>query len=194
MFGALSDLGLVNETVAGNPAAYGELVNRYQDKLQHILVGLVQNQEDARDLAQEVFIKAYRGLRSFNAGATFYTWLYRIALNTCIDFRRSSRCRVAVTSLSEPLLTDSDYEPVDTRWYSDPERVLAVEELQWHVHRAIEELAEPFRSAVWLRDIEGCSLREMADIMRCPVGTVKTRVHRGRLELRRVLAPFVAVE
>jgi RNA polymerase sigma-70 factor (ECF subfamily) len=194
MLEALTDLGLVNATVAGNPAAYGELVNRYQEKLHHILVGLVQNQEDARDLAQEVFIKAYRGLRSFCADATFYTWLYRIAVNTCIDFRRSSRCRVASISLEEPLLAESDFEPLDTRWDSDPERVLAVEDLQRHVHQAIEDLAEPFRSAVWLRDIEGCSLQEMAALMHCPLGTVKTRIHRGRLELRRVLAPFLTAE
>jgi RNA polymerase sigma-70 factor, ECF subfamily len=191
MLHTLSDLCLVNETVAGNPAAYGELVDRYQDKLHNILVGLVQNQEDARDLAQEVFIKAYRGLRTFCADATFYTWLYRIAVNTCIDFRRAARCRLAPVSLAEPTLAESDYEPVDTKWDSDPERVVAVDELQRHVHHAIESLAEPFRSAVWLRDIEGHSLLEIAATMGCPLGTVKTRVHRGRMELRRSLSPYV---
>jgi RNA polymerase sigma-70 factor (ECF subfamily) len=191
MLRVLSDGCLIEEARAGNQAAFGELVHRYQAKLQTILTGMVQNPEDAQDLMQEVLIKAHRGLRQFGASATFYTWLYRIAVNTCIDFRRSSRRRLTPVSLSEEILADAGFEPADTRADADPHRVAVVRELQERVNAAIAELPEPFRTAVVLRDIEGRTQQEIAEIMQCPLGTVKTRIHRGRLELRRALAPYV---
>jgi RNA polymerase sigma-70 factor (ECF subfamily) len=151
---------------------------------------MVPNPEDARDLLQEVLLKAYRGLRHFCADASFYTWIYRIAVNTCIDFRRARGRTPATVSLAEESLADGDYEPVDTRWDADPHQALWLRELQAYVNQAIEALEEPFRTAVVLRDVEGRTQQEIAEIMGCPLGTVKTRIHRGRMELRSKLAPY----
>jgi RNA polymerase sigma-70 factor (ECF subfamily) len=185
------DTILVRETKGGDRAAYGELVCRYQDKLYTIVYGLIRNREDALDLTQEVFIKAYVGLGRFSEEATFYTWLYRIAVNACIDFNRRRRRTVEPLTLTDGLLTDLGYEPEDPDPASDPERALAAKELRARLYEAIHAVSEPFRAAVVLRDVEGLTLKEIAAIMNCPLGTVKSRLQRGRYELRQKLAAFV---
>jgi RNA polymerase sigma-70 factor, ECF subfamily len=187
----LPDASLVHETRLGNENAFGELMRRYQERVYTILYGMIQNREDALDLTQEVFVKAYVGLRRFGEAASFYTWLYRIAVNACIDFNRGRKRTPSPVSLEDELLIESPYEPVDERPDSDPERVLAAKEMREHVMNAIDTLTEPFRAAVLLRDVQGLSLEEAAEILRCPPGTVKSRLHRARGLLRQQLAPIL---
>jgi RNA polymerase sigma-70 factor (ECF subfamily) len=190
----LPDSILVRETKGGNDQAYGELVRRYQDKLYTVVYGQVPNREDALDLTQDVFIKAHGGLARFREDAVFYTWLYRIAVNACIDFNRRRRRMQDPFSLDDEFLTEAGYEPVDERPSSDPERVFANSELRANLHRAIGGLSEPLRVAVLLHDVEGLSQKEIAEIMKCPLGTVKSRIQRGRHELRQKLSHLVEGE
>jgi RNA polymerase sigma-70 factor (ECF subfamily) len=191
---SLPDSILVRETKGGNDLAYGELVRRYQDKLFTVVYGLVQNREDALDLTQEVFIKAHSGMDRFREDSVFYTWLYRIAVNACIDFNRRRRRVQDPFSLDDEFLSESGFEPVDVNPVSNPERALALKELRAHLHEAIDSLSEPLRVAVVLHDVEGLSQKEIADIMKCPLGTVKSRIQRGRYELRRKLSQLVEGE
>lgn len=190
----LPDAILVRETKGGNDFAYGELVRRYQDKLYTVVYGQVPNREDALDLTQEVFIKAFGAIGRFREDAVFYTWLYRIAVNACIDFNRRRRRTQDPFSLDDEFLMEAGYEPVDTSPSSDPEQVLANRELQATLHRAIDSLSEPLRVAVLLHDVEGLSQKEIAEIMKCPLGTVKSRIQRGRYELRQKLTHLVEGE
>jgi RNA polymerase sigma-70 factor (ECF subfamily) len=188
---ALPDSILVRESKGGNHLAYSELVRRYQDKLFTVVYGLVQNREDALDLTQEVFIKAHAGMERFREDAVFYTWLYRIAVNACIDFNRRRQRTQDPFSLDDEFLVESGYEPIDCSPRSDPERSYANKELHASLHKAIDALSEPLRVAVLLHDVEGLSQKEIAEIMKCPLGTVKSRIQRGRQELRQKLALLV---
>jgi RNA polymerase sigma-70 factor (ECF subfamily) len=187
----LPDALLVREAKGGNSEAYGELVSRYQDKLFTLIYGQIQAREDALDLTQDVFIKAHGAIGRFREDAVFYTWLYRIAVNACIDYnRRRKRCQEPF-SLESEILTESGYEPVDESPWRDPERVLENKELRARLRRAIDSLSEPLRVAVLMHDVEGLSQKEIAELLSCPLGTVKSRIQRGRLELRQKLASFV---
>jgi RNA polymerase sigma-70 factor, ECF subfamily len=187
----LPDALLVREAKGGNAEAYGELVNRYQDKLFTVIQSQIQAREDALDLTQEVFIKAHGAIGRFREDAVFYTWLYRIALNACIDYNRRRKRTQEPFSLDGEILADSGYEPIDESPWRDPERVLENKELRAQLRRAIDGLSEPLRVAVVLHDIEGLSQKEIAALLSCPLGTVKSRIQRGRLELRGRLAQFL---
>lgn len=185
---------LVREARGGDAGAYGELVRRYQDRVYTLIYGLVQNHDDALDLSQDVFVRAHRSLNQFREEAVFYTWLYRIALNACIDFNRRKRRSVEPFSLDGDLLSDVGFEPSDRRPSSQPERALENKELGRLLRRAIAGLPEPLRVAVVLHDIEGLQQKEIAALLNCPIGTVKSRIQRGRCELRLKLLPFVEVD
>jgi RNA polymerase sigma-70 factor, ECF subfamily len=190
----LPDSILVRETQGGNRAAYGELVRRYQDKLYTVVYGQLQNREDALDLTQDVFIRAFAGVGRFREDAVFYTWLYRIAVNACIDYKRRRRREQDPFSLEDEFLTESGFEPVDERPGSDPVQAFANKELRGRLQQAIDALSEPLRVAVLLHDVEGLSQKEIAEIMKCPLGTVKSRIQRGRIELRHKLGRLVEGE
>ena len=185
---------LVREARGGDAGAYGELVRRYQDRVYTLIYGLIQNHDDALDLSQDVFVRAHRSLNQFREEAVFYTWLYRIALNACIDFNRRKRRSVEPFSLDGDLLSDVGFEPSDRRPSSQPERALENKELGRLLRRAIAGLPEPLRVAVVLHDIEGLQQKEIAALLNCPIGTVKSRIQRGRCELRLKLLPFVEVD
>jgi RNA polymerase sigma-70 factor (ECF subfamily) len=187
----LPDGLLVREAKGGNAEAYGELVGRYQDKIFTLVSSKVPAREDALDLTQEVFIKAHGAIGRFREDAVFYTWIYRIALNACIDFNRRRLRMQEPFSLDGEILAESGYEPVDESPWRNPERVLENKELRAELRRAIDALSEPLRMAVVLHDVEGLSQKEIAELMKCPLGTVKSRIQRGRLELRQQLSQFV---
>ena len=189
-----ADSNLVREAQAGAPEAFGELVRRYQDRIYTVICGMVADPEDSRDLTQETFIKAYVGLGRFRQEAGFYTWLYQIAVRHCIDYSRRRKRRQEPALLEECLLRDPGMEPEDTSPSRDPERVIMNLQLRSAIQTALRELPEPFRTAVILRDIEGLSQDAIAKIVRCPLGTAKTRIHRGRSLLREALRPFVQPE
>jgi RNA polymerase sigma-70 factor, ECF subfamily len=188
------DTILVREARGGDAAAYGELVRRYQDRVYTLIYGLIQNHDDALDLTQDVFVRAHRSLNQFREEAVFYTWLYRIALNACIDFNRRKRRSLEPFSLDGDLLSDVGFEPHDRRPSSQPERALENKELGRLLRRAIAALPEPLRVAVVLHDIEGLQQKEIAALLHCPIGTVKSRIQRGRCEIRVKLLPFLEVD
>lgn len=187
----LPDTLLVREAKLGSEHAYGELTHRYQDRIFTFVHGQVPSWEDALDLTQEVFVKAHRNLGRFREDSLFYTWLYRIAMNACIDYRRRRGRSPEPFSLESDLLTEAGYEPSDMRVHSDPERALENKELARYLRIYIQALPEVLRMAVILHDIEGLPQKEIASILKCPLGTVKSRIQRGRYELREKLAPFL---
>lgn len=188
---AVPDSVLVRAVKGGDREAFTELVRRYQDRIYTIVYGQLQSREDALDLTQEVFVKAHRRLPDFREDSVFYTWLYRIAVNTCIDFARRRQRTQEPFSLDADLLGEAGYEPVDERASIDPERRLVNKELGARLRMAIQSLPDALRLAVILHDIEGLPQKEIAVIMGCPLGTVKSRIQRGRYELRDRLKPYL---
>ena len=186
-----ADSELVRAAQAGASGAYGELVRRYQNRIYTVISGMVADREDALDLTQETFLKAYASLGSFRQDAGFYTWLYRIAVHRCIDYSRKRKRRQEPVPLEEFLLQNPRLEPQDTSALRDPERAVMNLQLRAAIRTALQQLREPFRTAVILRDIEGLSQEEIATIMGCRRGTVKSRIQRGRSRLRDLLRPFV---
>ncbi len=176
---------LIEQCLAGDTQAFGELVLRYQDRIFNALLMMVGSHEDARDLAQEAFVHAYRKLSSFRGDSQFYTWLFRIAVNATISFRRkhARRKTVSVDAAREA----SGLEPVDDSPDISPSRGLETSEQQAIVKRALSELSDDFRTALVLTEIEGMSYEEAAAICECPIGTIRSRVHRARADLKEKL-------
>lgn len=189
-----ADANLVREAQLGASGAYSELVRRYQDRIYTVISGMVTGREDALDLTQETFLKAYTGLDRFRQDAGFYTWLYQIAVHLCIDYNRKRKRHQEPLPLDRNLLQDLGVEPEDRSPDRNPERVTINLHLRAAIHSALQRLPEPFRTAVVLHDIEGLSQEEIAAITRCPLGTAKSRILRGRRQLRELLRPFVQPE
>jgi RNA polymerase sigma-70 factor (ECF subfamily) len=186
-----ADAALVQAAQAGTSGAYSELVRRYQDRIYTVISGMISAREDALDLTQETFLKAYTALDRFRQDAGFYTWLYQIAVHLCIDYNRKRKRYLEPLPLDGSLLHDLGCEPQDLSPTSDPERSTINVHLRAAIHAALGQLSEPFRTAVILHDIEGLSQEEIATIMHCPLGTAKSRIQRGRGQLRQLLQPFV---
>ena len=181
-----TDMAIVERVLKGDVDAFAVLVTKYQDRIYSAVLNYVSNPEDAVDVAQETFVKAYSKLRSFDSASAFYTWLYRIAINTAIDFLRRRKSRPA-DSLDDEKYTETGFEPVSKDLSSDPEMMLTRGEQMQALRTAIQSLSEKLRSVVVLHDVEGLSQEEVAEILGVPVGTVKSRVSRARAELRYVL-------
>ncbi|HPP75408.1 MAG TPA: sigma-70 family RNA polymerase sigma factor [Armatimonadota bacterium] len=184
-----SDEIIVELVKGGDADAFGLLVHKYQDRIYSTILNYVSSVEEATDLAQETFVKAYSALHRFHGSSAFYTWLYRIAVNTAIDHLRK-RPGVRIDSLGDDRLKESGFEPAAGR-SSDPLHALAVKEEQQVIRQAISLLSEKLRTALVLHDIQGLSQEEVAEILKCPVGTVKSRVSRARCELRNLLGDYL---
>jgi RNA polymerase sigma-70 factor (ECF subfamily) len=189
--GQPSDRYLVLQAKVGDARAFGELVERYQDRLYGLVYGMVGNAEDALDVAQDVFLKAYGRISQFREDAVFYTWLYRIAVNACIDFSRRRKRNPDPYSLQDTLLGESGFEPVAENVYQDPFRSLVNGELGERMRMAVAALSPVLRGAFILHDLEGLSQQEVAEVLGCPLGTAKSRIQRARMELRERLRGFV---
>jgi RNA polymerase sigma-70 factor (ECF subfamily) len=186
-----ADAVLVQAAREGDTDAYSRLIERYQDKIYSLVLSHVQDREDALDLTQEVFVKAFRGLAGFRADSGFFTWLYRIAVRHCIDFCRRKQRHGESLRLDGDTLAELGFEPADPAPASNPERAVINRHLRVAIQDGLQSLAEPFRTAVILHDIEGLSQEQIAQIMDCPIGTAKSRIQRGRIQLRRRLSSFV---
>ncbi len=181
----LSDADLVRGAQQGDQAAFAELVTRYQDRVYNTCYRMCHQHADAADLTQTTLLKAWEALGTFKRGAGFYTWLFRIALNTVLSHRRQRRRRETV-----PLEMDPDGGRRGGGGgvrAAEPESALAQRELQERVARALSELDDEFRAAVILKDIEELDYQTIAEILEVPLGTVKSRIHRGRTMLRELL-------
>lgn len=183
----LADDELVSLARDGNRAAFSLLVTRYQDRIINMVAQRVPDREAAYDLAQEVFIKAYRGLKGFQSKSGFYTWLYRIAINTTLSFRRKMLRRGSMLSLDRPSRDeDAGRQEVADAGRGPSEEATRAEEVE-AVRRAIAALEDDFNEVVVLRDIQGLSYEEIAQVLQCPVGSIKSRLHRARKKLAEIL-------
>ena len=185
-----SDRTLVERVQRGDKAAFDVLVRKYQHKIVKLVTRYVHDSTEALDVAQEAFIKAYRALPGFRGDSAFYTWLYRIAINTAKNHlvAESRRPLDHGVDLQDPEQYDMQarLRDVDT-----PERLLLTEEIQRTVEQAIEQLPEDLRTAIVLREIEGMSYEEIAEAMSCPVGTVRSRIFRAREAIDSKLRPLL---
>lgn len=185
-----SDLELVKRAQRAERGAFDLLVLRYQHKVVKLVARLLRDPTEAEDVAQEAFVKAYRALASFRGDSAFYTWLYRIAVNTA---RNSIASRQRRPLDYEAELSESEQSTVASRMsHTDtPEANLLSEEIRTTVNRAIEDLPEDLRTAIILREVEGLSYEEIAAAMDCPVGTVRSRIFRAREAIDRNLKPLL---
>jgi RNA polymerase sigma-70 factor (ECF subfamily) len=185
-----SDLELVRRVQRGERGAFDLLVLRYQHKVVKLVARLLRDPAEAEDVAQEAFVKAYRAIGSFRGDSAFYTWLYRIAVNTARNTMASRQRRPldyeAELSESEQSVVESRMRHGDT-----PEAAALSEEIHLTVNRAVEALPEDLRTAIILREIEGLSYEEIAEAMDCPVGTVRSRIFRAREAIDRSLKPLL---
>ncbi len=185
-----SDLDLVRRAQQNERGAFDLLVLKYQHKVIKLVARLLRDPTEAEDVAQEAFVKAYRALGSFRGDSAFYTWLYRIAVNTA---RNSIASRQRRPLDYEAELSESEQNNVAARLKHDdtPEATVLSEEIRQTVNSAIEQLPEDLRTAIVLREIEGLSYEEIAVAMDCPVGTVRSRIFRAREAIDRALKPLL---
>jgi len=189
-----ADDELVRRTLQGDHEAYRALVTTYQSKVYGIAYGVVHNRDDALDIAQEAFIKAFSKLRSFRGTSSFYTWLYRITVNLAIDHARKRKHLVTV-DYDESILEKAPPEGGPRGGgETNPLEVLKREELNETIMSAIIELPEEQRATVVLREIEDLSYAEIAAVLGCSIGTVMSRLHYGRKKLRQKLSGYLAAE
>ena len=188
---AAEDLALVNRAKQEDSAAYDELIRRYQERIYATVYHMTSNHEDANDLTQETFIKAYRALKSFKGDSSFYTWVYRIAINKTINFLKQRKNRVHM-SLND-LDFQAEHDPDLVALISDktPRRDLGLVELQEKLNTAMQKLSEVHRMVVTLHDVQGLSHDEIAEIMDCNVGTVRSRLFYARQQLQGSLADYL---
>lgn len=185
-----SDQQLVQRVQAGEKAAFDLLVRKYQHRVLKLVSRFVSDAAEAEDVAQEAFLKAYRALASFRGDSAFYTWLYRIAINTAKNALVSNRRRPVDFDLD--LQDPEQYDRHARLKEGDtPEGVLLTEEIRSVVERAMEQLPEDLRTAIVLRELEGLSYEEIAEAMDCPVGTVRSRIFRAREAIDRKLKPLL---
>ncbi len=189
-----SDVYLVSRAIEGELSAFEKLVARYQNKIIGYSARMLGDQDEAEDVAQEVFIKAYRSLDSFRGDAQFSTWIYRIATNLCIDRIRARKRRPQQAySLDEPMDKDEDKggrEIADSS--AEPTREVEREELRRRVREVMSEMPEKMRTILVMCDMQGMAYDEIAKVLDCPIGTVKSRLFHARADLGRRLRPYIS--
>lgn len=196
---SLSDTSLIERCQRNDVAAFNEIVGRYKNKIYNYVYRMVGNSEDADDLTQEVFVKMYLALDSFRNQSSLSTWLYRIAGNLCIDSHRKRSRRDtgfggSISSLDEPISVDINgdgaaREVADNTF--EPMRMLAQKEMDSQIQYALSKLPEKMRTVVILHDIEGLQYEEIAEVVNCPLGTVKSRLFNARTTMRGHLTSYI---
>jgi len=185
-----TDLELVKRVQAGDKSAFDVLVIKYQQKVINLVMRYVHDQHIAMDISQESFIKAYRGLKNFRGDSAFYTWLYRISINTAKNHLVSRSRR----------MPDDDIDAQEAEQYegggklremSTPENEMMTSEIHSTITNAINALPDDLRIAITLRELEGLSYEEISEAMECPIGTVRSRIFRARDSIEKELAPLV---
>lgn len=178
------DSELITECLQGRTDAFGQLVTRYQERLFGTLVTMLGSVEDARDVAQEAFVQAYQKLESFRGQSAFYSWLFRIALNSSVDHhRRQRRPTVSIDAARE----QTGAEPTDLHTETSPSFRIERTERQKLVQLALSKLSPEYRQVLILKEMEDMKYEEIAAVVKIPVGTVRSRIHRGRAELKEIL-------
>jgi RNA polymerase sigma-70 factor (ECF subfamily) len=185
------DLALVRRAQREDMAAYDELVRRHQERVYGTIYHMTSNHEDANDLTQEAFIKAYYALKSFKGDSSFYTWIYRIAVNRTINFLKQRKNRIHLSLNDMDFQAEHDPALVALISHNTPRRDLALAELQEKLNEALQKLSEPHRMAVVLHDIQGLSHEEIGEVMDCNVGTVRSRLFYARQQLQAYLTEYL---
>ncbi len=185
-----TDSELINRVKRGDKSAFDVLVGKYQLKIIKLVSRYVHDPNEALDVAQEAFLKAYRALPGFRGDSAFYTWLYRIAINTAKNYLVAQSRRPPVSDVSSQDAEQFGGESL-LKDYGTPERLLLKDEIEATVYRAIEELPEDLRTAITLRELEGLSYEEIAHAMGCPIGTVRSRIFRAREAIDSKLRPLL---
>ena len=183
------DLYLVTEVQRGNKQAFDAIVLKYQYKIFKIIARYISDPSEVLDVTQETFIKVYNALPSFRGDSAFYTWLYRVAINTAKNYivaqgRKFPEINYEISDI-EQYITDSNMKS-----YGVPERLIICDELENILFEALEELPSELKTAIMLREIEGLTYDEIASIMECPVGTVRSRLFRAREALEKQVQPL----
>ena len=184
-----NDKELVKRAKEGDSRAFDLLVKKYQFKVVNLVSRYVRSDE-AQDVAQEAFIKAYRGLKSFRGDSAFYTWLYRIAVNSAKNYLLSAARRQSDYKVD---VEDAEYfdDATVLRDQASPDHVLLSQELEEKVFDAINQLPQDLKTAITLRELEGLSYEQIADAMECPIGTVRSRIFRAREAIDKVVKPLM---
>jgi RNA polymerase sigma factor (sigma-70 family) len=189
----VSEGDLVQQARNGDLSAYDELVKRYQERIYATIYHMTSNHEDANDLAQDAFIKAFSALKSFKGGSTFYTWLYRIAVNKTINFLKQRKNKYHLSLNDLDFNAENDPDLVALISHKTPQRDAGLSELQKKLNEALLKLSEPHRMVVVLHDVQGQSHDEIAEIMGCNIGTVRSRLFYARQQLQGYLAEYIKV-
>ncbi len=184
------DQVIVRRVQAGDSAAFNLLVKKYQYKVANLVARYVYDSGEVEDITQDVFIKAYKAIKGFRGDSAFYTWLYRIAINTAKNYlvSQSRRPPNSDVDAQDAELIDSG---VNLREIGTPESNVLTHELAKRVTHAVEQLPEDLRTAILLREIEGLSYEEIAAVMECPIGTVRSRIFRAREAIDKELSPLL---
>ena len=183
------DQKLVERVKKGDKRAFDLLVIKYQHRLYALVCGYIRDTHEAQDVVQEAFVKAYRALKNFRGDSAFYTWLYRIAVNTAKNYLFSQGRKTPSVDLD---IADAErFEDNKLYEVNTPEQVLHKQQIEHVIFETINQLPESLKVAVTLREFEGLSYEEIAEIMECPVGTVRSRIFRARDAIDRVLRPLL---
>ena len=185
------DFELVQRAQREDVRAYDELIRRYQERIYATVYHMTSNHEDANDLTQETFIKAYRALKLFKGDSSFYTWIYRIAVNKTINFFKQRKNRMHMSLDDMDLNAEHDPDLLSLMSEKTPERDLNLAELQNKLNEAMQRLSEQHRMVVTLYDIQGVSHEEIGKMMNCNVGTVRSRLFYARQQLQAYLSDYL---
>jgi len=193
MIRSLDDLSLVEACRRGQTEAFGTLVGRYQERLHATILRLIGSAEDAEDVLQDAFVRAFERLDQFHGDSSFYTWIYRIAVNLALSGYRRRRVRASLKR-SRMWSAPVSSEPADESHESDPTLSLERAERERMIEDALDRLGPEHRAVVILKDFDGHRYEEISAILDIPVGTVRSRLHRARCELRELLRKLVDAE
>jgi RNA polymerase sigma-70 factor (ECF subfamily) len=182
---------LVKAAKEGDLGAYDDLVRRYQERIYATLYHMTSNHEDANDLGQEAFIKAYKALKSFKGDSSFYTWVYRIAVNRTINFLKQRRNRHHMSLNDADWNVENNPDLVSLISEKTPRREANLSELQEKLNEALQKLSEVHRMVVVLHDVQGVPHEEISEIMKCNVGTVRSRLFYARQQLQAILSDYL---
>ena len=185
------DRQLVARAQSGDKQAYGLLVEKYQRKLARLLSRFIRDPAEVEDVTQEAFIKAYRALPAFRGDSAFYTWLYRIGINTAKNYLMAMGRRAPTSTEVGAEEAEGFEEGEQLRDINTPESLLLSNEIAETVNSTIEQLPEELRTAIQLREIEGMSYEDIAQVMNCPIGTVRSRIFRAREAIAERLRPLL---